>query len=120
MISYVAVTNGRRTTQMCYKKATCSFNDLPQIMGWMVQSGNGSQLPCLVYKLSLAASLYNMHEEWSGRIFQHCGINVQQLETRVLTDIRACACSWRRIKKTAINLAHCSTWNIPAKVFDRT
>lgn len=48
---------------MCYKKATCSFNDLPQIMGWMVQSGNGSQLPGLVYKLSLAASLYNVHEE---------------------------------------------------------
>lgn len=80
----------------------------------MVQRGSGSQFPCLVAKLSSAVLIYHVCARgWVGgeqnrRIFQHYGISVQRLEATMLTDIKFCASSWRRIKRTDMKLALCS------------
>ncbi|KAG5556994.1 hypothetical protein RHGRI_007296 [Rhododendron griersonianum] len=40
---------------------------------------------------------------------------MQQSDVQVTTDMRACASSWRKVT----NMAFCSSWNIPARVFDK-
>lgn len=96
-------------------RSHCSHNDLPQVMEWMVQHGNDSQLPWLISKIALAALIYHVWGERNGRIFQAHGCDMQQLDVQVTTDMRACASSWRKVT----NMAFCSSWNIPARVFDK-
>ncbi|XP_058183535.1 uncharacterized protein LOC131301328 [Rhododendron vialii] len=95
----------------------CPVTSLPQIMDWMIQVDRGSLFSCLFSKVALAALLYHVWGERNSRIFKGYGITVQQLEIKVRTDIRACVSSWRRIKRSSPNIALCSWWNIPFRVF---
>lgn len=97
----------------------CPFDELSQVIGWMVQYGNGDQFSCLVSKISLAALIYHIWGERNRRIFQGYGGQVQQLERSVMTDTRACVSAWRQIKKTTSNLALCSKWTFQARIFGR-
>ncbi|KAF7124821.1 hypothetical protein RHSIM_Rhsim12G0174300 [Rhododendron simsii] len=92
----------------------CPFNGLAEIAEWMGQGHSDSQFPSLVSKIVLAAAICHIWGERNRRIFQHCGLIVQLLEAKSVTDIRACLCSWRRVQKSDANLSLSSLWHLPA------
>ncbi|KAI8528049.1 hypothetical protein RHMOL_Rhmol12G0120800 [Rhododendron molle] len=98
----------------------CPFDGLLQIMDWMIEVDRGTQFSCLLSNVALAALVYHVWGERNCRIFKSHGCNVQQLESKVRTDIRACVSSWRSLKKSGSNIALCSLWNIPVRVFEST
>ncbi|KAI8573725.1 hypothetical protein RHMOL_Rhmol01G0298600 [Rhododendron molle] len=93
---------------------------MAHIIDWLENHASGSLFGGLLSKLSFAALLYYVWGERNRRIFQHHSSSLLQLEGQISTDIRACASSWRGIKKTDVNLALCAVWNVPHRIFDRT
>lgn len=55
-------------------------NDVPQVMEWMVQHGNYSQLPLLISKIALASLIYHVWGERNRRIFWTHGCDMLHLE----------------------------------------
>lgn len=84
----------------------------------MVQHHKGSLFLNFVSKVALAALVYHVWGERNKRIFQHCNLDVQTMEVRVVTGIRACISAWRKLKNTGINRAICAMWHLPSCIFD--
>lgn len=96
---------------------SCSFLGFHKIMEWMIQYHSDSQFVNLVTKVVLAAIVYHIWGERNRCLFQHCSLDMQGLETKIWTEIRASISSWRRVKRTGVNLALCSRWCFSSSIF---
>ncbi|KAF7139340.1 hypothetical protein RHSIM_Rhsim07G0159400 [Rhododendron simsii] len=57
--------------------------------------------------------------ERNGRIFGNCSVDSAGLVSRILGDVTACLCSWRRIPASAENQDLCLVWGLPRWVLQQ-
>ncbi|KAI8548918.1 hypothetical protein RHMOL_Rhmol07G0311000 [Rhododendron molle] len=55
-------------------------------------------------KISPAAAIYYIWCESNRRVFRHKNLSLEDIIAKVESDLRACSCSWRHIKKTDENM----------------
>lgn len=59
-------------------------------------------------KISPAAAIYYIWWESNRSVFRHQNLSLEDIIAKVESDLRACFCSWRHIKKTDENRLICT------------
>ncbi|KAI8530734.1 hypothetical protein RHMOL_Rhmol11G0082600 [Rhododendron molle] len=70
-----------------------------------------------MYKWCLAATVYHIWRERNSRIFRNHGVDSTSVVNRIVDDVSARLCSWRRIPASVENHDLGLTWGIPRWMF---
>ncbi|KAI8548107.1 hypothetical protein RHMOL_Rhmol07G0246700 [Rhododendron molle] len=68
------------------------------------------------YKLSLAASIYWIWRERNARVFQGISTSAGRLWSKIVDEVRACICSWRKINPNDENRLLVRSWNVHSSI----
>ncbi|KAI8532530.1 hypothetical protein RHMOL_Rhmol11G0220700 [Rhododendron molle] len=86
-------------------------------IAWACNHKAGPSLAHLVFRLSLAASVYWIWRERNFRIFQHQRKDARGLSSQIEEEVRACFVSFQGVKKTVVNSRIVQKWRVPARIF---
>lgn len=90
---------------------------LAQELEWSTHNKEGEGLHNLLYKLSLAATLYyHLWRERNFRIFQHKKEDTMKVVQNIIADLRVCISAWRNFKQTPSNQRLCQDWNVSCNI----
>lgn len=88
-----------------------------QELEWAVYNMNGKSFRDVLFKLSMAASIYTLWEERNMRIFQGKARDVDGVSLAIFNSIRAKVSSWSAIKFSAMNRRLCEDWLLDSRIF---
>ncbi|KAG5561242.1 hypothetical protein RHGRI_004313 [Rhododendron griersonianum] len=89
---------------------------LAQDLEWTTQNKEGEGLHNILYKLSLAATLYHLWRERSFRVFQDKKEDPVRVVQKIISDLRVCMSAWRNFKRTPLNQRICQDWNVSCNI----
>ncbi|KAH7857607.1 hypothetical protein Vadar_014507 [Vaccinium darrowii] len=85
---------------------------------WVCSNKAGNSCSNIVYKLSLAASIYGLWRERNCRIFQQKVGPAATLLIQIEEQVRDCICSWRKVKRSDKNRLMAIAWRVSPRIFE--
>lgn len=91
---------------------------MANVVDWVKMHRKGKILKDIVFQAILCRSiLHHLLGERNSIIFKHKGTDVQQVNAKTETDIRACTSSWRNVKRFHEKRVLSVDWQISSKIF---
>ncbi|KAI8027983.1 hypothetical protein LOK49_LG02G02095 [Camellia lanceoleosa] len=83
---------------------------------WAISHCNNRNQSCIIFKLSLACTLYQVWNERNGRTFAQLCRHQEVIVAEMVKEIRARACSIRNVKNSLQNWQVCMNWGLPCSL----
>ena len=91
--------------------------DWSHLIGWMSKEWKGSSLQTVSWKLSLAASVYNIWLELNSRLHNSRANNVAWITGKIIYMVKLRLSVLKGFQDTVDNRATQSRWNLPPSIF---
>ncbi|KAI8572253.1 hypothetical protein RHMOL_Rhmol01G0183600 [Rhododendron molle] len=89
---------------------------LAREIDWLCTHMRADSYTQRTYKLSLAASIYWIWRERNARVFKGISTSAESLWSKIADEVKACMCSWRRIKPNDENRRLVRSWSVHSSI----
>ena len=88
-------------------------------ISWIARKWKFDNLTTLSWKLSLAATVYNIWIERNCRLHQHRANGVHHISEKIIDMVRLKLSSLRGVHDTTENRRVAARWNLPTSIYDK-